>query len=73
MRCYPSRYCGIKHTVVFITLPNSDPPASTTAFRFFNACVVWSSTPPSTTCIVAGSNGMHPEQKSKFPALIACE
>lgn len=35
-------------TVVLITFPNSLPPASTTAFKFFNACAACASTPPST-------------------------
>lgn len=55
------------HTVVLTTFPNSEPPASTTAFRFLKTCSVCASTPPDTICIVDGSRGIHPEQKSKFP------
>lgn len=54
-------------TVVLTTLPNSEPPASTTALRFFKACSVCASMPPGTICAVDGSRGIHPEQKSKAP------
>lgn len=62
-----------KNTVVFTTRPTSLPLASRTALRFARACVVCSTIPPATICMVEGTSGMQPETKTRSPALMACE
>lgn len=47
-------------TVHLTTLAKSDPPALITAVKLARACLVCSSTPPSTTFIVSGTSGIAP-------------
>lgn len=60
-------------TVVLTTLPTELVLASRTALRFERACLVCSSIPPSTICMVEGTRGMQPETNTKSPALMAWE
>jgi len=64
---------SFKKTVVLSTWLLSEPAALTTARRLSSARCAWASTPPSTHCIVLGSNGMQPDTKARPLCTTACE